>query len=131
MVIDPIANLIIKIKNASEVNLEAISFPYSKICANIADILKKSGYIKSVNTKGDTPVSRTLEIELLYVDGSPRIRGVERISHLSGRIYKKAKDIRVFKSGFGNVILSTPKGVLTDSEAKKQNVGGEVLFKIW
>ncbi len=131
MVRDHIADLIVKIKNASDANLPAISFPYSKVCNSIADVLLKSGYIKSVEVKGNTPAEKTLVIEILYVDGQPRIRGVKRISHLSRRLYQKSKDINVFKNGFGNVILSTPKGVLTDGDARKQNVGGEVLFKIW
>jgi small subunit ribosomal protein S8 len=131
MVRDHIADLIVKIKNASDSSLPAITFPYSKVCGSIADVLHKTGYVKSVEVKGKTPAEKILEIELLYVDGQPRIRGVQRISHLSRRLYQKSKDITVFKNGFGNVILSTPKGVLTDTEAKKQNVGGEVLFKIW
>jgi len=131
MVTDSISNLIIKIKNASQAEKKSVSFPYSKVSMSIAELLKKTGYVKSVEVKGDSPVNKTLEIELLYIDGAPRVRGVERISHLSGRIYQKAKDIRGFKSGFGNVVISTPKGVMIDTEAKKQNVGGEVLFKIW
>ncbi len=119
MVTDYIADLIIRIKNGSDSGKEVISFPHSKLGESISHVLLNSGYIKSI------------ELNLLYVDGAPRVHGVKRISHLSKRMYQKSKDIRNFKNGFGNVIYSTPKGILTDIDAKKQNVGGEILFKIW
>jgi small subunit ribosomal protein S8 len=72
-----------------------------------------------------------LELGIVYFDGAPRINGVERISKSSRRIYMKSGDIRVFRSGFGNTFLSTPKGIMVDMDAKKQKVGGEVLFRIW
>lgn len=130
MVTDPISDLIIRIKNAGEAGKESIVFPYSKLTENVAFALEKNGYLKSVSKKGKK-INKCLEIELLYIDKRPRVEGVERVSKLSKRIYQKAKDLRLFRSGYGNLVLSTPKGILTDTEAKKQNVGGEVLFKIW
>ncbi len=128
MVTDPISNLIIRIKNASDAKKALVAVPQSKLVENIAHALKKTGYISSVQKNKDT---RELELGIVYFDGAPRINGVERISKTSRRIYMKANDIRVFRSGFGNTFLSTPKGIMVDMDAKKLKVGGEVLFKIW
>lgn len=130
MVTDPIADLITQIKNASDARKESLVLPYSKLKESIAMVLQKEGYLKAVAKKGKK-VMKLLEVELTYTAGEPKVQGVQRVSRLSKRIYKKAKDIRVFKNGYGNIILSTPKGILTEAEAKKANVGGEVLFKIW
>ncbi|MCX6716723.1 MAG: 30S ribosomal protein S8 [Candidatus Taylorbacteria bacterium] len=130
MVTDYIGDIIIRIKNGSVAGKEIISFPHSKLGSSIAESLLKAGYVKSVETKGKT-IAKTVEVGLLYTDGSPRVHDVKRVSHLGRRIYQKSKDIRSFKNGFGNTFYSTPKGILNDLEAKKLNVGGEVLFKIW
>ena len=130
MVTDPIGDLIIRLKNASAARKTIVSVPYSTLKESIAIALEKAGYVKSVEKKGKK-VNKTLEIELLYVGEVPRLTGVDRISKPSRRIYQKSNDIRPFKSGYGSVIFSTPKGILIGSEAKKQKVGGEVLFKIW
>jgi small subunit ribosomal protein S8 len=130
MVTDPIADLITRIKNASDSRKESISLPYSTLKESIAHVLAKGGYVTSIETKGKK-VEKTLEIGLAYIGGNPRVNGVDRISKSSRRIYQKSKDIRMFKSGFGNFVLSTPQGVLLDIDAKKAKVGGEVLFKIW
>jgi len=131
MVIDPISDLIIRIKNASEAGKPSLVLPYSKFKEGVTNVLLKEGYIKSSSSKGKK-INRYLELELMYnEDKSPRIKGVERVSKLSKRIYAKAKDIRTFHNGFGNIILSTPKGILTDKDARKEKVGGEILFKIW
>ncbi|MEK9184865.1 MAG: 30S ribosomal protein S8 [Patescibacteria group bacterium] len=131
MVIDPISDLIIQIKNASDAGKVSVALPYTKFKEGVAKLLEKAGYVKSVIVKGKK-ITRSLEIELFYnEDKSPKIKGVQRVSKLSRRIYTKAKDLRPFHSGFGNIILSTPKGILTDKDAKREKVGGEVLFKIW
>ena len=132
MLTDPISDLIIRLKNGSAAKKDAVSFPYSKFAENVAHALKKAGYVEAVEKKGKDVVGRTLEIKLSYVDGmGARIHGAERISKPSRRVYQKAADIRTYRSGYGNVFFSTPKGVLADSEAKKIKVGGEALFKIW
>ena len=127
MVTDPISDLIIRIKNGSDAKKASIVVLQSKFAENVAHLLKKAGYLSTV-TKSKT--KRELELGLVYFDGEPRIHGVERISKSSRRMYQKARDIRSFRSGFGNTILSTPKGIMTDMEAKKHKVGGEVLFRI-
>ena len=128
MVTDPISDLIIRLKNASGVNKPTVSVLQSKLVENIAHALKKAGYLNNVNKKKNV---RELELGIVYFDGQPRINGIERISKSSRRLYLKSTDIRVFRSGFGNVFLSTPKGIMSDVDAKKSKVGGEVLFKIW
>lgn len=77
-------------------------------------------------------MTKFIEAELNYeADGSPKVRGVQRVSKLSKRIYQKSKDLRSVKYGTGLLVLTTPKGIMTNKEAKKEKVGGEVLFKIW
>ncbi len=128
MITDPISDLIIRIKNASDAGKATVTVIGSKFAENVAHLLKKSGYLSSVQKDKE---KRELLLGLVYFDGEPRIHGVERISKPSRRLYQKANDIRGYKSGFGNVIFSTPKGILTDVDAKKLKVGGEILFKIW
>ena len=136
MITDPIADFITRINNASKAKKLSVSMPYSAFKESVAHALSKAGYVKAVEKKGKT-VIKTLEIELAYVNASNNnigeavVQGVDRVSKPSRRIYQKAKDIRPYKNGFGNVVLSTPKGILLDVEAKKLKVGGEVLFKIW
>lgn len=130
MITDPISDLIVRLKNGSDARKTIVSFPYSKFAENVAHTLKKAGYIASVEKKGKD-VAKTLELGLAYISGSARIHGVDRVSKPSRRIYQRSADIRTYRSGYGNVILSTPKGVMTDEEAKRSKVGGEVLFKIW
>jgi small subunit ribosomal protein S8 len=131
MITDPISDLIIRLKNGSDANMPIVEVTYSKFAENVAHALKKAGYLSSVEKKGNKIFNTGLELGLVYFSGMPRIHGVERVSKPSRRIYQKASDIRMYRSGFGNTFLSTPKGVLVDVEAKKNKVGGEVLFKIW
>ena len=119
------------IKNAGRAGHESIVVSHSKIKAAIADCLVKEGYLKSVSkkTKKGFPV---LELELVYSeDGEPKVIGVDRVSKSSSRVYKGVKDIRTSRGGYVLTVLSTPKGILTDRQAKKEMVGGEVLFKLW
>lgn len=131
MVTDPIGDFIIRLKNGSDAKKPIVEVPYSKFVENVAYTLKTAGYIEAVEPKGKL-FSRTLDITLRYFAGTgARIHGVERVSKPSRRVYQKSADIRGYRSGFGNIVLSTPKGVLIDEDARKQKVGGEVLFKIW
>lgn len=130
MVTDPISNFITTLKNASDARKASITVPYSALKESIAHALMKAGYVSAIEKKGKKAI-KTLDINLVYIGNEPRVHGVDRISKPSRRIYQKSKDIRMFKSGFGNTVFSTPKGVLLDIDAKKHKVGGEVLFKIW
>lgn len=130
MVTDPISDFITRIKNASDARKAVVSMPYSTLKENIAHVLVKGGYLTTIEKKGKK-VDKTLEVGIVYIGSTPRVNGVDRISKPSRRIYQKSKDIRMFKSGFGNFVYSTPQGILLDVDAKKSKVGGEVLFKIW
>ena len=136
MVKDSIANLIVKLKNAGTSGNTALEVPYSKLTESILALLMKEGYIKSFSKKGsssktDKKLTKSIDIELLYEDGKSKVEGVARVSKLSKRIYMGSKDIRPVRSGYGMLVISTPKGIISDSDARKQHVGGEVLFKIW
>ncbi len=117
-------------KNASLARKESITLPYSNMKNAILECLKKEGYIEEVSkkTRQGYPV---LEAKLIYVDKKPKIQDVERVSKQSRRVYFGIKEIHPIKNGFGLLVLSTPKGILSGKEAKKEQVGGEALFKIW
>lgn len=131
MTADPISDFIIRIKNGSNAKKAAVAVIHSKFAENVAHALKKAGYLMTVEKKGGN-FDKTLELGLVYnTGGEARIHDAERVSKPSKRVYRKARELRSYRSGFGNTFLSTPKGILTDVEAKKLKVGGEVLFKIW
>ena len=127
---DSISNMLIIMKNGSLAGKESVFLPYSKMKQAIAESLKKEGYIANVakKIKKDQPV---LEVELLYIDKKPKITEVERISKQSRRVYFGMKDIHSVRNGTGLLVLSTPKGILSGKEARKEQVGGEALFRIW
>lgn len=129
MVTDKIGDLIIKLKNAGNVRKESISVYSSKINDAVLNTLVRAGYIQSASKRKN---SRMLDVILSYKsDKTSKIFDVKRISKPSRRVYTKYSDIKTFRNGFGSTILSTPLGVLTDKEAIKQKVGGELMFKIW
>jgi len=128
---DPIADMLTRIRNAQAVKKKTVILPYSKIKWEILNVLLKNGFIKEVN-KTKKKNKKFIEIILKYDEkGLPRISELKRVSKSSNRVYIQAKDIWFFKKGLGIRILSTPKGILSDKEAKKLNVGGEVLLEIW
>ncbi len=128
---DPIADMIVRIKNATDSKKESVVFPHSKTKVAILDTLLKNGFIKSFGKKGKK-VAKWIEVVLAYDEnGDGLVTGAERVSKTSKRIYNKSKDIRSVKNGMGRLILSTSKGIMTDKEAKEAKVGGEALFKIW
>ena len=131
MVVDPIADFINQLKNAGAVKRVSISIPYSKFKYAVAHKLKDVGYIKGVSKRGKK-TRKCVEVEISYDEsGTPKIHGVKRVSKPSRRVYERADKIKSVKYGAGSLILSTPKGILTDKEAREKNVGGEALFKIW
>lgn len=117
-------------KNGSLAGKESVLVPYSKMKQAILECLKKEGYVGSVSkkTKKEQPV---LEVELIYAEKKPKISEVERISKQSRRVYYGIKDIHTVRSGSGLLVLSTPKGILSGKEARKEQVGGEALFRLW
>ncbi len=127
---DKISNLLISLKNGGNAKKEFTTLPYSKFQAAVAKTLFDAGYIASYSKKTSKghPV---LELGIAYVGDRPRISDVKRISKLSRRMYVSSQNIRPVKNGYGILVLSTPKGILTGDQAKKEHVGGEVLFEIW
>jgi len=127
---DKVADMLIRLRNAGNAGKSFTSVPHSKLKLAIALALLKSGYVLSVSQKGKKTKS-TIEIEIAYKDGKPKMKEAKRISKLSRRVYYGYRDIKPIRNGFGVLMLSTPKGILTGDEARKENVGGEALFKIW
>lgn len=132
MVTDPIGDFIIRIKNAGNSGKESVSVPFSKMKLAIAELLSAKGFIGEVTKKGKGEAFKSMNIDLLYDKaGEPMISGVKRISKPSRRLYENSKNLRAFRKGYGMSVLSTPKGIMADVDAKKDNLGGELLFNIW
>jgi len=127
---DPISDMLTQIANAQAVRHQTVSIPFSNLKYEIAKILEREGFIKTAEKKGKK-VKKIIEIALKYNESDPAISVVRRISRLSQRIYVPAKKIRRVRDGFGIAIISTSKGLMTDKEARKQKLGGEVLCEIW
>jgi small subunit ribosomal protein S8 len=131
MVNDPIGDLIARIKNAAARGRSKLTTPASKMRARLLDVLTDEGYIRGyhlVETPGAFP---EFEVELKYFDGAPVIVEIARISKPGRRVYSSIKDLKPVKNGLGISILSTPKGVMSDADARAQNVGGEVLCTVF
>jgi len=130
MVSDRVGDFIIRLKNAGAISNTKVVAPHSKHIEEIAYKLKKLGYVEDVKVTNDTP--KTIEVTLAYDDcGNHKINGVKRISKPGRRMYVSATEAHSVKNGLGARLISTPRGVLTDSEARKVNAGGESLFEIW
>jgi len=128
---DTVGDFIIRLKNAGAVHKESVLVPYSKFKMAIAEKLKDAGYIKAAEKKGKK-VKKNIEVTLFYEkNGDHKIHNVKRISKPGRRMYKNAGELHPIRFGNGSLILSTPKGVLTEKEAQAAGVGGEALFEIW
>ena len=131
MVNDPVADLITRLTNAGAVNKQSVSVPFSMFKMAIAEKLKEVGYVKNIEKKGKK-VKKTLDVTLKYDEaGNHAIQGVKRISKPGRRLYKSANQIVSVRYGHGALLLSTPKGIKTDKEARKEKIGGGALFEIW
>lgn len=130
MVTDPVADFINQLKNGSAVGRETVSVPFSNLKSSIATLLKEKGYLGSIEVRGKK-VKKTLEVNLVYQNGTPKIKGVKRVSKPGRRMYKSVNDLHPVRYGHGTLVLSTPKGIMAGEEAKKAGVGGEALFEIW
>ena len=127
---DPIGDMIARIKNASLRNYKKVEIPSSKFKTKIADVLKNEGYIidykiDSINGKD------SLLIDLKYNSGNPVINSIQRVSKPGRRIFSSADSLPKINNGLGIAIVSTPKGVMTDIDARKQKVGGEIICKVF
>ena len=127
---DPIGDMIARIKNAQERNHKKVELPSSNFKIKIADILKNEGFIKNFKVnKENTKFS--LSLELKYHSGNPVISTFERVSKPGRRIFSSADSLPKINNGLGIAIISTPKGVMTDIDARKQRVGGEIICKVF
>jgi small subunit ribosomal protein S8 len=127
---DPIGDLITRIRNAQQRNKSKVSSPGSHLRVRVLDVLKNEGFIRgyaSVEKDGRSE----LEIELKYFEGEPVIREIERISKPGRRVYSSVKNLPRINNGLGVAVVSTPKGVMADHEAREANVGGEILFTVF
>jgi small subunit ribosomal protein S8 len=131
MMTDPLADMLTRIRNAVSVERPTVEMPVSKVKTGVADVLKREGYIWDWKSEEAKPVGQLL-IDLKYgPSGEHVIRHVKRVSKPGRRVYSSAKELRPVLNGLGISILSTSKGVMSDREARQQNVGGEVLCEIW
>ena len=127
---DPIGDMIARIKNASIRNYRKVEIPSSKFKTKIADVLKNEGFIINYKIEKDDGKEKLL-IDLKYNSGNPVINSIQRISKPGRRIFSSAESLPKVSNGLGIAIISTPKGVMTDQEARKNQVGGEIIFKVF
>ncbi len=127
---DPLGDMLTRIRNAQQRGKSKVLAPASKFHATVLEVLKREGYIRNFRRVPASP-GESLEIELKYHEGAPVIREIARVSKPGCRVYSKIKDLRQIYSGLGIAILSTPRGVMSDAEARAANVGGEVLCRVF
>lgn len=123
-------NLLIQLKNAQAAKKENIKIPYSKMDEAVLKVLDSKKYIESFEKKGQK-TKKFLDVKLKYPKEEKAINGIKLVSKPSRRVYTGYEEIRPIKRGYGLMVISTPKGVMGGQDAKKQKVGGEVLFEIW
>ncbi|KKR86545.1 MAG: 30S ribosomal protein S8 [Candidatus Curtissbacteria bacterium GW2011_GWA1_41_11] len=123
---DPVANMFVIIKNGYMANKVNVLVPYSKFKFDIVKVLEKQKFIGKISKK-----ENKIEIDLLYENQKPKIQEIRKISKLGLRVYSKSKHINSVRGGRGLTIISTPEGVMTGAEARKKNLGGEVICQLW
>lgn len=128
---DPIGDMLTRIRNGQRARQAIVASPASKLRANVLEVLKREGYIRGFTREQMRPGISELRIELKYVDGEPVIREIARVSKPGRRIYSRIADLPRSYNGLGISILSTPRGVMSDNEARAAKVGGEVLCRIF
>lgn len=130
MVNDPISDMLTRIRNAQAVDHQTVVIPFSKLKMNLAEILKKEGLIEEVDAQGKK-TNKVIEIKLKYLKGEPVINNIKRISKPGRRMYIKKDEIKPIRQGFGMSVISTSQGLMTNKEASKKRLGGEVLCEIY
>ena len=128
---DPIGDMIARVKNAQERNHKRVELPSSNFKVKIADVLKNEGFIIDYKINKKESNKADLMIDLKYNSGSPVISNIERVSKPGRRIFSSAESLPKINNGLGIAIISTPKGVMTDIDAKKQKLGGEIICKVF
>ena len=127
---DPIADILTRIRNGNIAKHSEVKIPFSKIKESMASILKNEGYIANYEIK-EEGTKKDIAVTLKYMDGETVIKGLKRISKPGRRVYTSVENLPKVLGGLGIAIVSTPKGVITDKECRKHNVGGEVLCYVW
>ena len=131
MLTDPISDMLTRIRNGGRANKRSVEIPESRTKRSIARLLHECGYIESFES-GERAGKPTLVVNIRYADHLvPIIEGIERVSRPSRRVYVSAREIPTVRNGLGVAILSTPKGIMTDKQAREANVGGEYLARVW
>ena len=128
---DPLGDMLTRIRNGQRVGKSKVNAPASMLRSNVLEVLKREGYIRGFRRHEQRPGIAELEIELKYHDGNPVIQEISRISRPGQRVYSKIKELPQYYNGLGITILSTPRGVMSDQEARAANVGGEVLCRVF
>jgi len=128
---DPISDMLTRIRNGQSAKKGAINSPSSKLRVSVLDVLQREGYIRGYELRQDERSLPELRIELKYHEGEPVIKELQRVSRPGRRVYSKISDLQRVYNGLGISILSTPRGVLSDGEARAQNVGGEVICTVF
>ena len=128
---DPLGDMLTRIRNGQRAGLAEVETPASSLRGNVLDVLKKEGYIRDFSATKSERGHSGFKIELKYHDGQPVIREIARVSKPGRRVYSKIKDLPRYYGGLGIAILSTPRGVMSDAEARALNVGGEVLCRVF
>jgi small subunit ribosomal protein S8 len=128
---DPLGDMLTRIRNGQRARKATIEAPASRLRAAVLDVLQREGYIRGYSEHQVRDGVRSFTIELKYQEGDPAIHEINRISTPGRRVYSKIKDLPRVYNGLGISILSTPRGVLSDVEAREQNVGGEVLCRVF
>ncbi|EKE09104.1 MAG: 30S ribosomal protein S8 [uncultured bacterium] len=128
---DPLGDMLTRIRNGQKARKMTITSPASKLRANVLEVLKEEGYIRGYFHETVSEGIGNLKIELKYFENQPVIQSLDRVSKPGRRVYAKIKDLKQINNGLGLVVLSTPKGVLSDGKARELNVGGEVLCSVF
>ena len=129
--VDPIGDMITRIRNAQMRSLSSVKIPGSKFRASILDVLKKEGYISDYKFLTDEKDKNILTVSLKYDNGNPVIKEIKRVSKPGRRIYAKADSIPIIQNGLGLAIVSTSKGIMSDNDAKNKNIGGEIICRVF
>jgi len=127
---DPLGDMLTRIRNGQQARKDSVVSPASKLRARVLEVLQREGYIRGYKEEAMGP-AKGLRIELKYFEGQPAIRHVARVSKPGRRVYSGAKELPRVRNGLGITIISTPRGVLSDAEARDQNVGGEILAEVF
>ena len=128
---DPLGDMLTRIRNGQMARKAVVPVPSSKMRIRVLDVLQREGFIRGYSETELRPGMRELSVELKYQDGEPAIREMSRVSKPGRRVYSKIKDLPRFYNGLGIQILSTPRGVMSDTEARENNVGGEILCRVF